>query len=368
MRISELKQIIKKEIRQVINENNLLLEKTNTKIIKINFNIDWNSEIGKVEDEFTLAFSPNSTGVFSLGNDIEKFSGLNLKDAQKYKETPSDAYVYGLCNAMNGGADIFFWTNGMRLSGAAQQNGVWPAVIEQISHECTHLTRLILTRAIAKNNGVDIVNGEWITFDYGGGEYFWPAIGDIDDKNNPIVIIDEEAFATSVGLVVQTVTPHFLEMASTYIPTLFNQLGQPYSSQEEINEGWEIKNILVGLATLIGSLGGIKAQPNSQDNLSNKYKTELSYTDENLKNTYNALIGYLIGLSNAGKEKKTVEQMGAIKEARIYCENLRDNKSPKSLSKPAEIVLQYAKDVIEKMNKSQIQQLIETGKNIQTTS
>lgn len=194
--------------------------KTVTKVIKVSFDIDWNKEIGKVEDEFTLAFSPNSTGVFSLGKDVEKFSGLTLKDAKEYKESPDDAYIYGLCNIMNGGADIFFWNNGTRLSGAAEQNGIWPAVMEQISHECMHLTRKILTRAIAKNKGIDITNEDWVKANYGGGEYFWPAIGDNEDKKNPIVIIDEEAFATALGLVVQTVTPDFLEMASSYIPQL----------------------------------------------------------------------------------------------------------------------------------------------------
>lgn len=194
--------------------------KTVTKVIKVSFDIDWNKEIGKVEDEFTLAFSPDSTGVFSLGKDVEKFSGLTLKDAQAYDEKPEDAYVYGLCNTMNGGADIYFWNNGTRLAGAAAQNGIWPAVFEQVSHECTHLTRQILTRAIAKKKGADIAKGEWVTFDYGSGEYFWPAVGDNEDKKNPLVLIDEEAFATAVGIVVQTVTPHFLEMASAYVPQL----------------------------------------------------------------------------------------------------------------------------------------------------
>lgn len=198
--------------------------RTVRKVVKVAFDIDWNENIGKVEDEFTLAFSSDSTGVFSLGRDVEKYCGISEADVKRDvaagKEKPEDALIYGLCNIMNGGADIYFWNNGMRLSGAAAQNGIWPAVIEQISHECNHLTRLILTRAIAKKKGVNIENGEWITFDYGSGEYFWPASGDVDDKKNPLVLIDEEAHATALGLVAQTVTPHFLEMASAYIPQL----------------------------------------------------------------------------------------------------------------------------------------------------
>jgi hypothetical protein len=198
--------------------------KTVTKVIKVSFDIDWNKEIEKVEDEFTLAMSPDSAGLYSIGADIEKFCGIPeeevKRDVAAGKDKPNDAIIYGLCNIMNGGGDIYFWNNGTRLGGAAQENGIWPAVIEQISHECNHLTRLILTRAIAKNKGVDVSKGEWITYDYGSGEYFWPASGDVEDKKNPIVLIDEEAHATALGIIAQAVTPHFLEMASAYIPQL----------------------------------------------------------------------------------------------------------------------------------------------------
>jgi len=197
---------------------------TTTEKIKIKFKID-NEFIGNVDDEFTLAFSPDSTGAFTIGKDIEKFSGIPekdvIRDVKAGKESPEDSLIYGLCNIMNSGSDIFFWNNGTRLSGASKQVGLWPAIMEQISHECTHLTRKILTRAIAKNKGIKIENGDWITHDYtGSGEYFWPGIGDNGDKKNPIVLIDEESFATALGLVVQTTTPYFLEMASNYIPEL----------------------------------------------------------------------------------------------------------------------------------------------------
>jgi hypothetical protein len=196
---------------------------TTTEKIKIKFKID-NESIGNVDDEFTLAFSPDSTGVFSIGKDIEKFCGIPekdvIRDVKAGKESPEDALIYGLCNIMNGGSDIYFWNNGTRLSGESKKVGLWPAIIEQISHECTHLTRMILTRAIAKNKGIKIENGDWITYDYGAGEYSWPAVGDPNDKTPKIIAIDEETFATALGLVVQTVTPYFLEMASNYIPEL----------------------------------------------------------------------------------------------------------------------------------------------------
>jgi hypothetical protein len=195
-----------------------------TKEIEITFDIEWNESIGKVKDKFTLAMSPDSTGVFGIGKDIEKFSGLKPQEAKEYKETPDDAYIYGLCNIMNGGEDIYFWTNGNRLKGAGKQNGMWPAIIEQISHEAgVHLTRKILTRAIAKNKGIDLSNDDWVKNNYGSGEYMWPGMGDNEDKKNPIILIDEEAFATAAGLICQQVTPHFIEMATAYFPELATQ-------------------------------------------------------------------------------------------------------------------------------------------------
>lgn len=178
---------------------------TKTREIEISFDIDWNENIGKVKKTITLAMSPKSTDIYSIGDDIEKYTGLPEKDAKEYKETPEDAFIYGMCNVMNGGADTYFWTNGTRLSGAVKKSGLWPAIMEQISHECLHLTRSILSEHISKKKG----SKDWVNDP-------WPSVGD-DPKVN---LIDEEAFATAHGLVVQTVTPHFLEMASDYIPEL----------------------------------------------------------------------------------------------------------------------------------------------------
>ena len=178
---------------------------TETKKIKISFDIDWNENIGKVEQVITLAMSPNSLGMYELAPDIEKFTGLPKADAEEYKETPDDAFVYGMCNVMKGGKELFFWTNGTRLSGAVKQNGLWPAILEQVSHECVHLSRLILAKHILEKEG----SKDWV-FDS------WPTVGD-DPKVNKI---DEEAFATTEGLVVQEITDEFLKMASAYMPEL----------------------------------------------------------------------------------------------------------------------------------------------------
>lgn len=193
--------------------------KTVSKRIKISFEC----ELGKVEDEIVLAMSPDSTGLYTIGKDVEKFCGIPEADVKRDvdlgKDRPEDAIIYGMSNTMNGGADVYFWTNGTRLSGVSREKGIWPAILEQVSHECTHLTRQIFTRFLAAKEGADIKKGEWITHEFGGGEYVWPAVGDLTEKA-PLVKIDEESFATGVGLVVQAVTPEFLKMAAAYIPSI----------------------------------------------------------------------------------------------------------------------------------------------------
>jgi hypothetical protein len=195
--------------------------------IPIHINIDWNDQIGEFTEEITLAMSSDSTGVYTIGADIEKFSGLKEEDIKRDvaagKESEEDAIIYGLCNIMNGGSELYFWTNGTRLRGAANKVGIWAAVAEQLSHECLHLSRNLLTRAIARKQGIDTSNEDWITYDYGAGSYSWPAVGDPNDKTDKLIMIDEEAFATTVGLVVQQITPHFLKMAKLYIPQLNQQ-------------------------------------------------------------------------------------------------------------------------------------------------
>jgi hypothetical protein len=78
------------------------------------------------------------------------------------------------------------------------------------------LARKVLVRAIAKKKGLSLDGEEWI--DVTGDN--WPAIGEEDDPKNPIVMISEEAYVTTVGYCVQAVTPAFFEMAAKYIPQL----------------------------------------------------------------------------------------------------------------------------------------------------
>ena len=188
-------------ITRVLMEDNKRDIKTQTKIIPISIDIPWNKKIGKIKENITLGMSPSSIGLFELGKDIEKYSGLKQSEAEEYKETPTNAYIYGLCNTMNGGKDLFFWSNGNRLAGASNKVGVWPACIEQLTHEGMHLTRLIISKHILGKN--------WTEKD-------WPSIGDKPKEN----VIDEEAWTTATGKVVEQLTESFLKMAEKYIPEL----------------------------------------------------------------------------------------------------------------------------------------------------
>ena len=128
-----------------------------------------------------------------------------------------------------------------------------------------------------------------------------------------------------------------------------------------LDEGWK-ENILVGLASLAGSLGGIKAQDIAQ-NTSPKNKIEISSTS-----SYSVLIGYLTELSQAGGMNKTLEELGAITEAKMYLEALRDGQTPKSLSPAAKTVLNYAIKETKDLSVEELTRLSNKGENIKTAS
>ena len=178
-----------------------------------------------IKDSFTMAFSKDSRGFYSLGKDVEKFMGVPEADAIKNvedgKEKKDDALIMGMCNIMNGGKDIYFWNNGLRMQGSAEESGALAAIIEQVAHEAgVHLNRLILTRYFARELGVSTDNEDWITHDYGYGEYVWPAVGDPTDDTPKIIMIDEETFATVGSAINIMLVPTFFEMASKYVPNL----------------------------------------------------------------------------------------------------------------------------------------------------
>ena len=154
----------------------------------------------KISEDITLAMSLNSQGLFELGDNIEKYSGLTLKDAQEFNETPDDAYIYGLVNTMNDGQDIFFWTNGTRLVGNAKRIGTQTAIIEQLAHEGLHLTRAILAKSLMGD---------------GFPTEEWPSIGEQDNDR-----IEEEQLTTALSHVLEKISTPFIKMASKYLPKL----------------------------------------------------------------------------------------------------------------------------------------------------
>ena len=103
------------------------------------YDSEWN--LGKIETEITLAMGDHSKDLYTLSDDISDFNGIPAKEAQTYKETPTDALIYGMTNIMNGGDDVYFWTNGTRLKGAVQKVGHRQAIFEQESLEMEHAAR-----------------------------------------------------------------------------------------------------------------------------------------------------------------------------------------------------------------------------------
>jgi hypothetical protein len=86
------------------------------------------------------------------------------------------------------------------------------------------------------------------------------------------------------------------------------------------------------------------------------------------KDMYSTLIGYLVKLSEDGDKKgiQGLEDMGAIKETRMYFENLRDGVSPQPLSEPAKIVKNYVMDETKNLSGEELFALKELGKTVQT--
>jgi len=172
---------------------------------------EWKSSgFGKIESEITLSMGDHSKDCFALAPDIGEYNGLDKKEADNYKETPTDAMIYGMSNIMNEGQDIYFWTNGTRFSGAVKQYGLWPELFDQVSHEMTHIARLIATKHILKPKlGKDWYKGE-------GGKYVWPPIDDTEEKGH----ISEQAFAFMLGESIKQMIPDFMKMAVKYVPEL----------------------------------------------------------------------------------------------------------------------------------------------------
>jgi hypothetical protein len=121
--------------------------------------------------------------LFDLAPDIEKYTGkqVNKKDAEKYAETVSDAYIYGLSNVMNGGNDIYLFINGTRFLYEIGQVDILSASLRIGAHEAFHLTEIIANK--------NIIGKDWLTAD-------WLPVGWNKD------MINAEIFADAMELVI----------------------------------------------------------------------------------------------------------------------------------------------------------------------
>lgn len=100
--------------------------------------------------------------------------------------------------------------------------------------------------------------------------------------------------------------------------------------------------------------------------ISEEEKKHIMRLYEQSKETYSTLIGYLINLSKSGTGKQGINDMGAIKEYRVYLENLRDGKPVTPLSRPAEIVKNYVSNEIKNLSGEELVSLSNLGANIHT--
>jgi hypothetical protein len=105
--------------------------------------ISLKNAVKPVDTSVILAIGAHSIDMFSLGQ-VEATTGLSETEALSYNETPEDAYIFGMVNAMPGGA-IFFFTNGTRLAHETKNDDL--PFFEYLSHEVLHLTRIIQAQA-----------------------------------------------------------------------------------------------------------------------------------------------------------------------------------------------------------------------------
>ena len=92
------------------------------------------------------------------------------------------------------------------------------------------------------------------------------------------------------------------------------------------------------------------------------------YEQTATKDMYSTLVGYLVKLGEDGGKKgiRGLEDITAIKDARMYFESLRDGIAPQKLSDAAEFVKNYAMTETKKLSGEELYSLKELGKTNQT--
>jgi hypothetical protein len=115
--------------------------------------------LGKMKIRFTLAMAKGSMAMFALGKNIDKWTGKTVQEARGYGDSPDSAYIFGMCNVMNDGDDVFYYTNASRMKGRIEDIGMEAALLERNTYELGHLAFLMFAMNMVKED--KWVLGKW---------------------------------------------------------------------------------------------------------------------------------------------------------------------------------------------------------------
>ena len=174
-----------------------------------------NPKIPKIDQVIHFFVGESSADFFNMfgaknAQEVSKWCGIPVEDFDKHMKEKggeeNDALIMGMSNVV-GPNIIYQWHNGTRMRGVSKKIGIWPALLEEISHESVHTARLVLCRQYYFDKGI----GEKWVEDPTVKE--WLSIGD-NPKNN---IIDEETFATVQGKIVEVLADKYLTFMNKYV-------------------------------------------------------------------------------------------------------------------------------------------------------
>ena len=97
-------------------------------------------------------------------------------------------------------------------------------------------------------------------------------------------------------------------------------------------------------------------------------ESESEYKDDNVN--YNVLLGYAIEMSKSlwSESNKDINLIGALKELKMYYLDLRNNKTPMSLSVPAEVAKNTVEKLVGELPNESLSSLEELGASLKTLS
>lgn len=124
-----------------------------------------------------------------------------------------------------------------------------------------------------------------------------------------------------------------------------------------VNEGWLHNLAMIG-SLIFANIPQVKGQ-DIDTGFSDKKSQIEQMEQKNL--SYAAMVGYLLNMPT-----KTIEEKGAIKEARIYFEKLRDGEKPSELSPLAKKVVDFATEEAKKLSGKELYELSLSGVGVLT--